>query len=140
MATSLFDQLRQLELPSEGYAIFGSGPLAIRGIIPACNDLDILCTQAVWDVVSQNGTTEFLPEYDVTIVSFLDGAMTFGTKWGIGDFDVTELIETAEIIDSLPFVRLEYVVRYKTIRSSAKDLRHLAALHASNYRTSQDAG
>ena len=43
--------------------------------------------------------------------------MTFGREWGIGDFNVTELIETAEMIDSLPFVRLEYVVRYKTIRS-----------------------
>ncbi len=131
MDYTLFDQLRQLRLPPNGYAIFGSGPLAIRGIIPACNDLDILCRQDVWDNISRNGVTKFLPEYHVTVASFFDGAITLGTEWGIGKFDVTELIDTAEMIDSLPFVRLEHVVRYKTIRSSAKDLQHLSALQAS---------
>jgi hypothetical protein len=134
MDATLFDQLRQLRLPPNGYAIFGSGPLAIRDIIPACNDLDILCKQDVWDIVNREGVTEFLPEYDVTVASFFDGAITFGTEWGIGDFNVFELIETAELIDSLPFVRLEYVVHYKTIRSSAKDLKHLSALQASSHR------
>ena len=133
MTAILFDQLRQLGIPPKGYAVFGSGPLAIRGIIPACNDFDVLCTQDVWDLVSQEGTTEYLREYDVTIASFFDGAVTFGTEWEIGDFNVLELIKTAEMIDSLPFVRLEYVVRYKTIRSSAKDLQHLAALEASSH-------
>lgn len=61
------------------------------------------------------------------------GAITFGMEWGIGDFNVGELIETAEIIDSLPFVKLEHVVRYKTIRSSTKDLWHLSALKASGH-------
>jgi len=133
MDATLFDQLRQLELPPNGYAIFGSGPLAIRGIIPACNDLDILCRQEVWDIVSQKGVTEFLVGYEVTVASFFDGAITFGMEWGIGDFNVDELIETAEMIDALPFVRLEHVVRYKTIRSSTKDLRHLNALRASGH-------
>lgn len=133
MDATLFDQLRQLELPPKGYAIFGSGPLAIRDIIPACNDLDILCRQEVWDIVSKKGMTKFLSGYGVTVASFFDGAITFGTEWGIGDFNVGELIETAEIIDSLPFVRLEHVVRYKTIRSSTKDLQHLSALEASGH-------
>ncbi len=134
MDVSLFDRLRQLHLRPDGYAIFGSGPLAIRNIIPACNDLDILCKQDVWDVVSREGVLKFLPDYDVTVASFFDGAISFGTEWGIGNFNVIELIETAEMIDSLPFVRLEYVVRYKTIRSSATDLQHLSALQASSRR------
>jgi hypothetical protein len=133
MDATLFDQLRQLELPPKGYAIFGSGPLAIRDIIPACNDLDILCRQEIWDIVSKKGMTKFLSGYSVTVASFFDGAITFGTEWGIGDFNVGELIETAEIIDALPFVRLEHVVRYKTIRSSTKDLQHLSALAASGH-------
>lgn len=57
-----------------------------------------------------------------------------GPKWGIGDFNVDELIETAELIDELPFVRLEHVIRYKEIRAGSKDLRHLEALQASSYR------
>ena len=36
-----------------------------------------------------------------------------------------ELIDTAETIEGLPFVRLEHVVAYKRIRASAKDQVHL---------------
>ena len=128
MEISLFDQLRQLNLPPKGYAVFGSGPLAIRGLIPLANDLDVLCREEVWNIVSQIGSVEYLPEYGVSVVVAADGALTFGTKWGIGNFDIDELIATAEIIDGLPFVRLEHVVGYKKIRSSEKDLLHLNAL------------
>jgi hypothetical protein len=120
-----------LNLPPQGYAVFGSGPLAIRGIIPLANDVDVICREEVWNIVSQIGTVEYLPEYDVSIVSMADGALTFGTKWGIGNFDVDELIATAEIINGLPFVSLEHVICYKKIRSSEKDLLHLGALESS---------
>lgn len=128
MDIPLFDQLRELKLPAGGYAVFGSGPLAIRGIIPVTNDVDVICNAATWARVSRLGRVEYLPEYDVTIVTMADGALTFGTKWGIGNFDVDELIATAEIVDGLPFVRLEHVISYKQTRSSEKDLRHLDAL------------
>jgi hypothetical protein len=131
VAIPLFDQLRQLNLPSQGYAVFGSGPLAIRGVIPLANDVDVICREEVWNIVSQAGTVEYLPEYGVNIVVMADGALTFGTKWGIGNFDVDELIATAEIIEGLPFVSLEHVICYKKIRSSEKDLQHLAALESS---------
>ena len=133
MDAMLFDRLKQLNLPPQGFAIFGSGPLAIRGLVPLANDLDIVCRQEVWETVSSLGTFEYLPMYDVTVSTMYGGTVTFGRKWGIGDFDVEELIDTAEIIDALPFVRLEHVIRYKQIRPSAKDLLHLDALKSSGY-------
>jgi len=133
MEGTLFDQLRQLDLPPQDYAIFGSGPLAVRHIIPSCNDLDVICRREAWEIVKRRGTIEFLPEYDVTVASFCNGAITFGRKWGIGNFDVNELIDTSEVIDSLPFVLLDHVIAYKIIRSSAKDMLHLEALVASGH-------
>jgi len=130
----LFDRLRKLNLPPREYAVFGSGPLAIRGIIPLAHDLDIICREEVWNIVSQIGRVDYLPEYDVSVVTMVDGALTFGRQWGIGNFDVDELIATAEIIDTLPFVRLEHVIRYKKIRSSEKDLLHLDALENLGHR------
>jgi hypothetical protein len=76
------------------------------------------------------GKVEFLPEYNVTVASMCEPTLTFGTVWGIGDFDVDELIDTAEIISGLPFVQLEHVIRYKKIRFSEKDLLHLDAIAA----------
>lgn len=133
MTGKLFNELRRLKLPREHFAIFGSGPLAIRGIIPLANDLDVLCRRDVWEFVRTIGTEVFLPDYDVTVVNLLDGAISFGTEWGIGDFSIDELISTAELIDGLPFARLEHVVRYKRLRCSDKDLLHLDALATSEY-------
>lgn len=129
-ATDLFAALRSLDLPAGDYAVFGSGPLIVRGIIEAGNDLDVLSRGAAWDKAAELGDLVHLPEYGVDVVSFLEGAITIGMNWGIGEFDVNELIDSAEIIAGLPFVRLEYVVRYKEIAARPKDFAHLRLLEA----------
>ena len=130
LLVSLFDQLKGLNLPVGDFAIFGSGPLVVRGIIPASNDLDILCRRLAWKTVQEIGELEYLSDYDVTIVTMCDGRLTFGTEWGIGNFDIDALIDSAELIDGLPFVQLEHVASYKEIMKRPKDLDHLEALKA----------
>ena len=127
MSEDLFEYLRSLNLPRD-YAIFGSGPLWVRGIIEASNDLDVLCGPEAWAKVCRRGNKVHLREYGVEVVSMLDDRITFGTHWGIGDFDTAALIESAEEIQALRFVRLEHVEAFKLIRSSEKDKRHLRAL------------
>lgn len=127
---SLFDRVRRLNLPTGDYAIFGSGPLIVRGIISGSNDLDVICRGRAWQWVKNIGEREYLSKYDVTIVTMCDGRLTFGSEWGIGEFDTNDLIDSAEIIDELPFVCLEHVVSYKKIRKRTKDLKHLEALKA----------
>ncbi len=129
--TDLLEQLRHLGLPQSDFAIFGSGPLFVRGIIPEINDLDVLCRGEAWLISRSVGTHEYLAKYETEIVSLHGGMITIGRKWGIGNFDTNELIDTAEIIDDLPFVRLQHVVNYKNIRGSEKDLNHLALLEES---------
>ncbi len=127
---NLFAALRSLQLPAGDYAVFGSGPLIVRGIIEADNDLDVLSRGAAWARATELGELIYLPDHDVEVASFFGGAITIGTKWAIGDFDPDELIDSAEIIEGLPFVRLEYVIRYKTIAGRPKDLAHLRLLEA----------
>ena len=133
---TLFERLRDLALPTGDYAVFGSGPLIVRGIVPAAGDLDVLCRAAAWQRVQDIGKPRYLPVYGVTVVELDDGAITFGTEWGIGDFDVDELIENAEIIDDLPFVAVEHVVAYKRLRDTDKDRQHLEALAQANASSS----
>ena len=127
---SLFDRVKSLNLPAGDFAIFGSGPLIVRGIIPASNDLDIICRGQAWERVKAIGELEYLSKYDVTVVTMYGGRLTFGTKWAIGEFDIDELIDGAEEIDGLPFVRLQHVKNYKEISKRPKDLRHIEALKA----------
>ena len=42
-------------------------------------------------------------------------------------FEIGQLIDEAELIDGIPFVRLEHVVAYKRVRGSDKDQRHIDA-------------
>ena len=132
----LMDRLHSLALPPGDYAVFGSGPLIVRGIIEATNDLDVISRGAAWDRARHLGDVAYLEEHDVEVVSFDDGAITVGTSWAYGEFDIDRLIDPAETIDGLPFVRLEHVVRYKEAAARPKDLAHLAAL--ANYQDASD--
>ena len=125
---ALLDRLRSIALPAGDYAVFGSGPLIVRGIIEATNDLDVISRGAAWDRARELGDLVYLAEHDVEVVSFDGGAITVGRSWAYGVFDIDHLIDTAEIIDGLPFVRLEHVVRYKEAAARPKDQRHLRAL------------
>ncbi len=124
----LFDLLRSLDLPAGDYAVFGSGPLIVRGVIEPANDLDVVSRGAAWAAALKLGQLVDLPKHGVTITTFFDGALTVGTEWAFGDFDIDELIDTAEMIDGIPFVRLEHVVAYKQIARRAKDVEHLERL------------
>ena len=123
----LFELLRSLELPLGDYAVFGSGPLIVRGIIEATNDLDVVSRGRAWEHALSRGFLVLLPDGD-EIVSCFGGAVTIGRSWAYGDFDIDELINTADVIDGIPFVRLEHVVRYKEIAARQKDLTHLRLL------------
>ena len=129
-ALGLFDALRSLQLPASDYAVFGSGPLIVRGIIEPTSDLDVLSRGAAWAKAKTLGDRILLPEHAVEVVSLLEGAITIGTRWAIGEIDTDELIHSAEIIEGLPFVRMEHVVRYKEIAARPKDLAHLRLLNA----------
>jgi len=57
---SLFDRVKRLNLPVGDFAIFGSGPLIVRGIIPGSNDLDIICRGKAWQKIKKIGEREYL--------------------------------------------------------------------------------
>ena len=124
----LLEQVRKLDLPPGDFAIYGSGPMLVRGIIEQVNDIDIICRGDAWRQAQTLGRLKYLDEYALHVVSIDNGLITFGTSWGIGDFDIDELIDSADQIRGLPFVRLQYVSDYKRIARRPKDLLHLELL------------
>ena len=122
--------LQDLELPVTDYAVFGSGPMIVRGWIEATNDVDGVCRGAAWEKALSAGAPRRLEEWGVDVVELLDGSLTLGTEWAIGDIAVDEVIDSAELIDDVPYARLVYVVRYKRAMLRPKDLEHLAIIAA----------
>ena len=124
----LFDRLRMLDLPIGQYAVFGSGPLAVRGLLEELGDLDVICRGPTWKMVRQLGKVVMQGE-DETID--LGNGLTFGTSWAYGDFDIDALIDGAEFIKGLPFVQLDAVVEFKRLAGRDKDLEHISLVEES---------
>jgi hypothetical protein len=117
----LFGKLRELGLPVGHYAIFGSGPLAVRSLIPELRDLDVVARGVAWERASALGSVCVAPEGD-SVVRFQDSAIEVFGGW-LG-WNIDAMIDGAEIIDGLPFARLEDVLAFKRSYGRTKDLEH----------------
>jgi hypothetical protein len=121
LAASFFGKLRALDLPTEDYAIFGSGPLAVRGLIEEMHDLDVVARGAAWEQVEGLGEVRIASEGDQVV--WLEGG-TIEVFGGWLGWDIDMLIDNAQIIDGLPFARLEEVLAFKLSSGRPKDVAH----------------
>ncbi len=120
-ATSFFGKLRELNLPTADFAVFGSGPLAVRGLIEEVHDLDVVARGVAWEQAKGLGQVRTAPEGD-PVVWLEGGAIEVFGGWLGWDIDV--LIDNAEIIEGLPFARLEDVLAFKLSCGRPKDVAH----------------
>lgn len=104
----LDNKIKELELNKKDYAIFGSGPLAIRDIVEP-NDLDVLIKK---------------DKYPFKENPKIIGNIEFSFNWPNID-NINKLINDSEIIQGHPFVKLEYVKIYKNKMNRYKDKLHL---------------
>jgi hypothetical protein len=117
----LFEKLRVLGLPAGDYAVFGSGPLAVRGLIHEVRDIDAVARGAAWERATRLGTVHEAPGGD-QVVRLEGGAVEVFGGW-LG-WDIDAIIDGAEVIDGLPFARLEDVLAFKRSYGRPKDLEH----------------
>ncbi|MAQ77383.1 hypothetical protein CL684_02565 [Candidatus Campbellbacteria bacterium] len=112
-------EIRNLDLPLGEYAVFGSGPMAVRDIRDA-TDADILVSQKLWNhlvnMYSENLTSN--PQ------SIRIGNIEIFKQWIIGGvmYPADEIIKTAEIIDGIAFANLNWVRKWKSQGFREKDL------------------
>lgn len=122
---SLFlDRLKNLNLPKGKYAIFGSGPLGVKNIRDT-RDLDIIVDEELFNEYKDMPSWEFKSfEKNGHYVEMIENnGIEFYKKWGPGDWDTRKLINEAELINDLPFVKLEIVKKWKQTSRREKDLK-----------------
>lgn len=123
-----FVSLKKLNLPVNGYAITGSGVLGIRNL-RAMGDIDIIVSQQLWDVLAAE--YGIVVEDGVKKIVLLEGAVEAFSE---GSFpleegpSVAERIADAEIIEGLPFDRIEHVLYYKRKQGREKDLKDIVLI------------
>lgn len=120
----LFDKLKKMALSRGEYAVFGSGPMWVRGIRES-NDIDIIARGSAWEWVKENGTVGTKENSGLEYVTFSDGDIEVYHDWYPGKWDIDALIDTAEMIEDVPFVKLEHVIDWKKKMGREKDAHDL---------------
>ncbi len=112
----LIQELKDLNLPEDEFAVFGSGPIAIRGLKEP-GDLDVIVTQKLWRQLSAKHK---LVEKE-SCHFILIGRIEFFEDWTKPYYDVNQLIKEADVIDNIRYVKLEKVLKWKKERNLPKD-------------------
>jgi len=108
------EELKKLNLPIDQFAIFGSGPLAVRGLREN-DDLDIVASEELWNQL----TEKYKPVSDKEIKI---GSIQIFKHWRPWFDDSRELIESADLINGVRFVNLADVKKWKSAMGREKDL------------------
>jgi len=114
------EELKKLKLNIKDYAIFGSGPLAIRGLREN-DDIDIIVKENLWTELIKKYKSEKkkgVREYFVIKI----GNIEIYQDWLPWFEDVNKLIDSSEIIKGFPFVSLKYFLEWKKEFGREKDL------------------
>ncbi len=117
------DELLKLELPIGKYAVFGSGPLAIRNLREN-KDIDLIVKEDLWLMLEKKHPSN---GGDCISIGHIDMYKTwmFGFTKRIG-----ELIDDAEMIGGIPFVRLKHVLEWKKSRKTEKDMNDIEIIES----------
>lgn len=124
----LFQKVKDLKLPEGKYVLFGSAPMGIRGL-KACSDADIIVSQDIWqEFLKKSGWKLKELDKDWTVLQNEDRSLEVGTGWGPGEWDCARIIAEAEVIDGLPFAKLDHVLQWKKRFGREKDLKDVLTI------------
>ena len=116
------EALRALGLSEGQYLIWGSGPLAMRGLRLG-RDVDLLVTRDVWEKLAQKHEVGG----EKKNVILLREVEVWGDCMNLTG-RVDEMIEDCDWIEGFPFMKLGYVVEWKRWLGREKDLRDVALI------------
>ncbi len=116
---SFLQELDQLDLSADEYAITASGPMAVREIRDS-KDLDIIVSDHLWK--------ELVQKYEITPGIICDN-IHIGNIDILGNFKVIDdtypiedQMRTADIIDGKKYIKLEIIKYFKQKMARPKDL------------------
>ena|SRR5215469_10481175 len=123
-----FRELMSLQLDRENFAIAGSGPLFARGWIDDPSDIDVVARGSAWEAATQLGKVVPAPYSDVRHVTLFDGDIDILNGWFPERWSVDYLIDEADVICDLRFVRLDIIAATKHMLARPRDLIHIGII------------
>jgi len=124
--SELFKKLKEMNLPKGKFVIFGSGPMGPKGLKDP-RDLDVIVVEDIWDDFRKRPDFSLGKKQSNNEYLEKDG-IEFYKNWHPGDWDIDKLIQGAETIDELPFVKLEDVLKWKKLKMREKDIKDIEVI------------
>ena len=103
----------KIGLPKDSYSIFGSGPMAIRGLREG-RDVDIIVKPELWEILIKKYSKKYENRIDLDHLEIYK-------NWLPWFNDANELIEESDIIEGYKFVKLQNVLTWKESFNRPKD-------------------
>lgn len=123
----IFEKVKSINLPLGQYCVVGSGPLGAHGLREV-NDVDISVTPSLYKALKDKGwQIKHYPNGD-EYLSFDCFEACVGFSWKNYHPDPMDQIKEAEIVNDVPFLRLQELVKWKKEFGREKDLKDIALI------------
>jgi hypothetical protein len=117
----LLEELKKLNFPKDQFAVFGSSPMAVRNIRDV-DDLDLIVKPELWDELCKKYKNENNKVIHI-------GRIDVFRHWEPWFDDIIPLIDTADIIDGIRYVKLDYLLKWKKAMNREKDQKDIEMIN-----------
>ncbi len=127
----IISQVRALNFPNNSYIVFGSAPLALAGLREA-GDIDFLVSVELFEQLKQLGWQEL--DKGGKDKPLVKDDFEAHKSWEFSSYNPTleQLLETADVVDGVPFASLQEVRKWKDASGRPKDLTDIALIDRMN--------
>jgi hypothetical protein len=136
MEMNIIQKIKELNLPASQYVVVGSSTMDVLGIRPA-GDIDIAVTKELHQELRKTGKWKEYEKYNK--IFLVDDTFEIIPElfWEGYDTTTKEAISSALIIEGIPFMNLDEVVKFKTAMDREKDIRDIELIKKYKERNSQ---
>ena len=124
---NIFEKVKELNLPFGKYVIVGSGTLDALGIRSA-NDIDIAVTKDLAEELNKDNTWRKEEQYDQTFLQKDIFTIIPKLNWEKYNITTEEAIKSALVINEIPFMSLEHILKFKKALNREKDQKDIKLL------------
>jgi len=121
---NIIQKIKELNLPLGQYVIVGSGTMDVLGIRPA-GDIDIAVTKELHQKLRETGEWDEHERYNKIFLTKDVFEIIPKLEFELYPTTAEEAISSALMIDGVPFMNLDELIKFKLSQSREKDMRDI---------------
>lgn len=127
---NIIQKIKELNFPKDQYIVVGSGILDVLGIRKS-DDIDIAVTKDLHQKLRQTGEWEEHERYDRIRVFLKKDVYEIIPQLNWENYNTTteEAISSALVIEDIPFMNLEELIKFKTALGREKDFKDIELIN-----------